>query len=60
MKKILTIELYELQFEEKYLLAFVDNSDKELFAKTISRKNKGKLYTTIIKQLAITFKELIT
>ena len=59
MKKIINIELYEL-LENEYLLAFVDEFDNEVFAETISKKDKGRIYTSIIKQLTIFFKESST
>jgi len=57
MKKICNIELYELQFEDKYLLAFIDDSGNEKFSEFIPIKDKGRIFTSIIKQLTIFFKE---
>ena len=56
MKKILAIELYELQFEKEYLLAFVDDRNKELFTKEIPKSNREELLTTIKEQLQLYFK----
>lgn len=59
MKNIINIELYEL-LENEYLLAFIDEFDKEIFAETIPKKDKGKIYTSIIKQITVSFKESTT
>lgn len=57
MKKICNIELYKLQFEDNYLLAFLDDSDNEIFTEIIPKKDKGRIYTSIIKQLTVLFQE---
>ena len=58
MKKICNIELYELQFEDNYLLAFIDDSGNEKFTEIIPKKDKGRIYTSIIKQLTIFLRSL--